>query len=285
MRKALPLPAMPRAPFHLINVFGRVLLLVVVCRSLPQNLYAQEQRPSTYSLLVFSAPVAGQEDVYNKWYDSQYAPDVVAVPGFVTAQRFVLSDTQFSTQTNAPFPKYLAIYKIVTNDLSSVYAELQRRLKRRAIPTSPAFDSATSVSFIYKAIRPEVYRKRGLEGPHPGSKIYYHLVFTDPVPGREDEYNQWYDGKHMPYMVAAPGFVSAQRYIRRDTNGQPRSTKYLVLYKILTDDLASDIAEYRRAPRLPGSPASGQYFAYTYRAIGPVIEGDKVRFERAHQKR
>src|ERR1700704_107863 len=54
-------------------------------------------KAETYYYLVFSNPVAGREDEYNKWYDTQHAQDVVAVPGFVTAQRFVASETPLRT--------------------------------------------------------------------------------------------------------------------------------------------------------------------------------------------
>jgi hypothetical protein len=43
----------------------------------------------TYYYFVFSNPVAGHEDEYNKWYNEQHAPDVVAVPGFVTKKRIL----------------------------------------------------------------------------------------------------------------------------------------------------------------------------------------------------
>ena len=46
----------------------------------------------TYYFFVFSNPVAGHEDEYNNWYNEQHAPDVVFIPGFVTAQRFVKTD-------------------------------------------------------------------------------------------------------------------------------------------------------------------------------------------------
>ena len=46
----------------------------------------------TYYFFVFNNPVTGHEDEYNAWYNNQHALDVVALPGFVTAQRFVMSD-------------------------------------------------------------------------------------------------------------------------------------------------------------------------------------------------
>jgi hypothetical protein len=278
-------PSIPLRLFHRANAAVGMLLLCAACLGVAQTGDAQEQQPSTYCLLVFSNPVAGQEEVYNQWYDNQHARDVVAVPGFVAAQRFVVSDTQL--RVSKPLPKYLVVYRIVTNDLRSVYVEVNRRLETGMTVMSPSFDKSTSVNFTYKVIRPTIYRN-GTAGPHhPGSQIYYQLVFADPVSGREDEFNQWYDKQHEPEVVSAPGFVSAQRYMLSDTqlSRKPVPTKYFTMYKIVTDDLVSDFAQYRRlAPTMATSSAFGESFGYTYKAIGPVIEGDQVRSERAQHK-
>ncbi|WP_106401169.1 hypothetical protein [Actinocorallia populi] len=38
------------------------------------------------------------------------------------------------------------------------------------------------------------------------------LVFSDPKPGLEDVYNDWYDRTHLAEIVATPGVVSGRRY-------------------------------------------------------------------------
>lgn len=38
------------------------------------------------------------------------------------------------------------------------------------------------------------------------------LVFTQPVDGQEEEYNEWYDVIHLGDVVQIPGVSSAQRY-------------------------------------------------------------------------
>src|SRR5437867_12704117 len=64
-------------------------------------------KAETYYYLAFSNPVAGREHEYNKWYDTQHAQHVAAVPSFVTAQRFVARDTPL--RTTKPPAKYLVI--------------------------------------------------------------------------------------------------------------------------------------------------------------------------------
>jgi hypothetical protein len=40
--------------------------------------------------VVFTNPVEGKEATYNDWCDNRHLPDVLDVPGFVSAQRFRL---------------------------------------------------------------------------------------------------------------------------------------------------------------------------------------------------
>jgi hypothetical protein len=242
----------------------------------------------TYYFFVFSNPVAGHEDEYNKWYDRQHAPDVVAVPGFVTAQRFVKNDLPLYRMVDLQVPKYLVIYKIVTDNVNQVFAEVSRRLQTKETVMSPTFDSKTSVSYVYRTFRPEIKGVGGEpEGAKPGPKqIYYQIVFTAMVEGKEDEFNAFYDNHHAPELAAIPGFVSAQRMILATPSDRPSTSaipgsKYLALFKVET----SDIAAVKQAATRPGtsSPAfdTKATRGYTFRAIGPVIEGDKVRAARA----
>jgi hypothetical protein len=249
---------------------------------------ASSKKVETYYLLVFSNPVAGMEDEYNKWYSQQHQKDVVSVPGFMTAQRFVLSDVQL--RESKPLPKYLIMYKIVTDDLPSVYAEVTRRLQTGITVISPSFDKTTSVSLSYRAIRPMIYHKGDPDGA-PKSKsdaqVYYQLVFSNPTEGQEDEYNRWYDAQHEPDVVSAPGFVEAQRFVLSDPqlNNKSALTKYLVLYKIASDDVAARFKDFAQLSKtIKMSPAFGENYGYTYKAMEPMIYGDKVRAERASKK-
>ena len=74
------------------------------------------------------------------------------------------------------------------------------------------------------------------------------IVFTNPVEGKESEYNDWYNRQHIPDILNVPGFVGAQRFrladaqMSRDGN---RTHKYLAVYEIETDDLAGTLKELR----------------------------------------
>ena len=65
-------------------------------------------------MVVMTNPVEGREAEYNDWYESRHLPDVLQIPGIVSAERFELSGEQ---RYDPPYPfSYLALYWIETND-------------------------------------------------------------------------------------------------------------------------------------------------------------------------
>lgn len=84
------------------------------------------------------------------------------------------------------------------------------------------------------------------------------IVITNPVSGREEEYNRWYSGRHLQDVLNSPGFVAAQRFkLAADTaNGSPGS--YLAIYEMETDDPQAAVAALTAAAqsgRIEISPA------------------------------
>jgi hypothetical protein len=73
------------------------------------------------------------------------------------------------------------------------------------------------------------------------------LALTNPVEGKENEFNEWYDKHHVPDVVNVPGFISGQRFKLADAQfGNAEATKaykYLAVYEIETDDIAATIKE------------------------------------------
>ena len=45
---------------------------------------------------------------------------------------------------------------------------------------------------------------------------YKFIVFSKPVAGKEEEYNDWYQNRHLGEVVQTPGFVAAQRFSLAD---------------------------------------------------------------------
>jgi hypothetical protein len=123
-------------------------------------------------------------------------------------------------------------------------------------------------------------------------KTYYFLVFSNPVAGKEAEYNDWYEHIHAPVVIDGPGFVSAQRFIMSDvplTPGPPdaqKQAKYMVLFIVKTRDINAVRADFMRRMKLAAnidSPAfdHSSLFSYTVTPVGPVISAAEVRAQRA----
>jgi hypothetical protein len=67
------------------------------------------------------------------------------------------------------------------------------------------------------------------------------LVFTDPVEGREDEYNAWYDQTHLKEVLQVDGFVAGQRFKVADVMPGVTPHRYVALYELDTDDPAAAV--------------------------------------------
>jgi hypothetical protein len=114
-------------------------------------------------LLVFTRPVEGHEDEYNKWYDEQHLPDVAGLPGIVAAQRFVFQEASRNSVSAAPEFGYLAVYEVPDGELDKAKAALaatseERRAVAREgstrpvrIPGSPALGPG-HISYWFTAI-------------------------------------------------------------------------------------------------------------------------------------
>lgn len=63
--------------------------------------------------------VEGREDEFQDWYTNRHLADVLAVPGFVAAQRFQASPTQRAGQ---PPYRFLALYEIEGNPADALEA-------------------------------------------------------------------------------------------------------------------------------------------------------------------
>ncbi|MCP4225807.1 MAG: hypothetical protein GY773_20930 [Actinomycetia bacterium] len=62
------------------------------------------------------------------------------------------------------------------------------------------------------------------------------LVFTDPVEGRDDDYNTWYNDVHLGEVLQVDGFVRAQRFKVADLMPGVTEHAYVAIYELETDD-------------------------------------------------
>jgi len=108
------------------------------------------------------------------------------------------------------------------------------------------------------------------------------LVQTNPKPGREAEFEEWYSKQHVYDLLRVPGILSVQRYRftgnRREEGegyeGMPQPYHHLAVYEIEGDpeDILAGIERARDAGQIPWSDALDPIFsAYFYEPIGEKI--------------
>jgi hypothetical protein len=69
------------------------------------------------------------------------------------------------------------------------------------------------------------------------------LVFTRPTPGREAEFNDWYDNEHLGDVLRVPGVTAAQRFRVAPQFTTPDMLHgYLAIYEIEGDDPQAALA-------------------------------------------
>ncbi|MDB5968716.1 MAG: hypothetical protein JWQ90_1166 [Hydrocarboniphaga sp.] len=73
---------------------------------------------------------------------------------------------------------------------------------------------------------------------------YSFVVHTNPVEGREDEYNAWYSGPHLTDLLNCPG-VSARRFrlAGAQIRDEAQPYHYLAIYEVETDDPQRFVSE------------------------------------------
>ncbi len=78
------------------------------------------------------------------------------------------------------------------------------------------------------------------------------LAWSSPVEGREADFDEWYDGTHIPQVRAAlPDVGQVTRYQLVDVEGTGGPDRYLAIYELGTDDVT------QAATALGAAAASG----------------------------
>lgn len=221
-----------------------------------------------YYLMAFNNPVAGREQEFNRWYEQRHAPEVVSNAGVVSGQRFVAVELSVKPQQIPP-RKYLAMYRIETSSIAATYHDF-----KRAAPTtgeSPPLDGTTSFTLTYKSVGPRI-AGAGPKSFGGGAMKSYAFFVLGTRYGIGQTLN----------VAAIPGFVSAQRLIRSDVQRDRNapSPRYMVMYEISTDDLASVFAVLgsRVGEALPEQTHdSSPTERYIYEELGSLITRDPMR--------
>lgn len=119
-------------------------------------------------------------------------------------------------------------------------------------------------------------RGRPVEPTLPQASRHLLLVLSDPEDGRDDEYNEWYSGVHIEETLRTPGWLTAQRFVRSDSQLSDRvpCQRYLALYEFdsANPDEALDALRQGSASMTPSTAISSDDIVAVFTPITNRIE-------------
>jgi hypothetical protein len=199
--------------------------------------------------ITFSRPTDfTRETEWAEWYDGEHLPDTVGpATGAWVATRFESIDRPPGAAPPVGF-SHMAVHEFEDID----------RDGGRFLDHIDALRAGSRMHPVHTIIGLELFRIFGRWNtkPEPSADLRGHIfAYTmSNDPAVEDEWNEWYDGTHVPDMMSAGVFAATTRWERL---ASPRfGPRYLTLYDIAQDDVADAVA--RSGAIMPGLHASGR---------------------------
>jgi hypothetical protein len=159
-------------------------------------------------LLVYADVDPQVEEEFNAWYDTQHLPQLLEIPGFLDAARYVAVKGG---------PKYLAAYELESADV------LQRpEFVDRQRPPWDRRMSPTVVGKNFARIVGQQIYPPDVERPDRGMAPALQIGRMSVPEGMDDEWNAWYNGDYIPGYRKVPGVIYARRF--RVVDGEVRYT-------------------------------------------------------------
>ncbi|MGV8854965.1 MAG: hypothetical protein ACOH2L_09950 [Devosia sp.] len=87
---------------------------------------------------------------------------------------------------------------------------------------------------------------------------YNLIALTNPLEGRDDEFNQWYTDIHLADVLKLPGVKAAQRFGLAQTQHRPGpfEWKYMAVYEIDIADISTTLTALTAASGTAAMPLS-----------------------------
>ncbi len=106
---------------------------------------------SRHLLVVLANAAPGTDDEFNRWYDQVHVPQLLAIPGLVTARRYRLDQRQMRGTRKRPY-EYLTLYEIESDDPKAVGDQIIERALDGHVVVSPTLDVANSLTLLFTEV-------------------------------------------------------------------------------------------------------------------------------------
>ena len=187
------------------------------------------------------------EEEFNAWYNTEHLPELLALPGFLDAARYV------ATRGG---PKYLAVYELASTEASRSPQFSTRKRTPWEKRMSPRVTGKNTTRIVGRQIFPGM-----LENPDRGMAPALQIGRMSVPESAEAEWNEWYNIEYIPGYLTVPGVIYARRY--QAAEGE---RSFATVYEFANDKV-SESAEWSHQ-REHSSPRSGRMRGLMTRAAG-----------------
>jgi hypothetical protein len=171
-------------------------------------------KKGTGLLMVWVDVPADREDEFNHWYNEEHLPELLAVPGVLSAARY---------EAVSSGPKHLACYELESSAVVDSDAFKDRPATEWAQRVGPRAIATTLINNVYEMVYPASLTPDIAQG---GMAEALQIGRMGISPENEEEWNRWYSGVYVPNYEKVPGCIRGRRW--RATRGEPQ---YGVVYE------------------------------------------------------
>jgi hypothetical protein len=187
------------------------------------------------------------EEEFNAWYNTEHLPELLTLPGFLDAARYV------ATRGG---PKYLAVY-----ELTSVEAVRSPEFNaRKRTPWENRMSPRVTGKNVTRIVGQQIFPST-LENPNRGMAPALQIGRMSVPASANAEWNEWYDTEYIPGYRTVPGVIYARRYCAVE-----EEYSFATVYELVNDKV-SESAEWSHQ-REHSSPRSGRMRALMTMAPG-----------------
>src|SRR5579859_2871688 len=177
------------------------------------------------------------DEEFNTWYDTRHLPQLMALPGFLDAARYVAIKGG---------PKYLAAYELENADVIRSEAFVNRPRTEWDQRMSPRVIGKNFTSVLGEQIFPD-----RLEHTDREMAPVLQIGRMSVPEGVDAAWNAWYNGEYIPGYRTVPGVIYARRY--RVLEGEVR---YTTVYEFESEAVPESAEwNYQREHSSPNSGA------------------------------
>lgn len=183
-------------------------------------------KKGTGLLMVWADVPADKEEDFNRWYNEEHIPELLALPGILNAARY---------EAFKSGPKHLACYELESPAVVMTDAFRNRPRSDWANRASAPAIATTRISNVYEMIHPAALTPEIAQSDMAPA---LQIGRMDVGPENEAEWNNWYSTVYVPNYEKVPGVIRGRRW--KAVRGEPQ---YAVVYEF-EHERVSESAEW-----------------------------------------